>query len=943
MNNWKIFGLIPLLALLLKPVSLKAQSSNILESLYTKQTRKVPVSDSVNLVADVYLPIPKRDIKVPANFGQLGIDSVTIFPKGQQYLVYDSVNGEPAKNPRELPFLLQRTPYNRSGQEGLGLLTFLGYGVAIQNNRGRYESEGVYYPFVSNSWETQAYHPDFNHTLDDRSPSDPTSSNKHADGKVTVDYLVKSAKRNIDTNQDRSIDKQIGLTNGSIGMIGASAAGNTQFQAAASIPALPPDSPGLKSLLPIVATAEYHQSTAFHNGVYRRSLVESWIQGTFLNGLNTDQQVVKQDTSRTNALNTIRDYPQESPKKAAEEAVEYLTTRDFPSGKPAYYPNTPMRADLDISRARLNQQGEPDPKGKVSRYNWLEVPTYHLTGWWDIFINGQINTWQQMAKHTNLDKNLLVIGPWTHQKIGQQAVGDVRFPDNVDKFIGNVDFSGQNFARSLNSELLPWLRTTLNENNYKQIGEPTFVIRATPGFQNAGQVEYKAPAEDYRVGYREMLAFLNGEGSLDDFPVDIKTPFGVSRQTFDIPALEVPGFGAFENIGTNEAPFAETPSVRFYMAGPDESEKYGNYWLSADTFPPKGITVQQQDLYWQGENDLGVRQPQQKGKTTYQHKPGEPIETIGGNNLGLQKNGELNQGPKNLEPFKEATMPDGQSLKWQTKPIADSLAIVGTPKMVMHVSTTYADNTFQEAVTNGHFFVRILDVYPNGRKILVTEGAVNAHARRFARKRAENPDLKHQIPFSQDTTAFSNVKVGQQYELTFNLLPIGYTFADSHRLEVVISSSNFPKYQSAPGLPLDPDSFFRWNPITGDLGDHPSDYNSPKVLEQTVYNGEDQQTKLTLPVWGKQLIKQTNNQGISKLNESSVKVYPNPVAKQLNGKLPDKKEYRVQLHSLRGKILQERLVSGRFQLNLSRLPAGLYFLKVYKENALLDSQKVIKH
>jgi predicted acyl esterase len=142
------------------------QGLSLLNDLYSKKTRKIPVGDSVSLVADVYMPIPKKDIKVPVNVGPLNIDSLTIFPAGQQYLIYDSVNGKAAVNPRELPFLLQRTPYKRSGQEGLGVLAFFGYGVMIQNNRGRYESEGVYYPFVSNTWETQAYHPAFNHALE---------------------------------------------------------------------------------------------------------------------------------------------------------------------------------------------------------------------------------------------------------------------------------------------------------------------------------------------------------------------------------------------------------------------------------------------------------------------------------------------------------------------------------------------------------------------------------------------------------------------------------------------------------------------------------------------------------------------------------------------------------------------------------------------------------
>ena len=933
------------LALVLSPALVQGQVSGLLENLYTKQTRAIPVSDTVSLAADVYLPIPERDIKVPVNLGQFNIDSITVFPKGQQYLVYDSVNGQPAANPRELPFLLQRTPYQRGGQAGLGALTFLGYGIAIQNNRGRFDSEGVYYPFVSNSWETEAYHPGFNHTLDGRDPADPTNSNTHADGRATVKQLVNGLKRRIDTDQDGNTNKQINLSNGSIGMIGGSAAGNTQFQAAASIPPTSPDSPGLKSLLPVVATGEYHQSTAYHNGVYRRSLVETWIQGTFLNGLQTDPADVAQDTTRTNALHTIKDYPQNTPAQAADQAVEYLTSRAFPDGKPGYYPSTPMRSDFDISRALLNEQGQPDPDGQVSRYNWLDVPTYHLTGWWDIFINGQINTWQNMAKYTDLDKNLLVIGPWTHQKIGQQDIGDVRFPDNVDQFTGSLDISSRNFNQVLDSELVPWLRSTLNRNAYKRTGEPTFVLRTTPGFKDAGGIEYKAPATDYRVPYQQMLNFLNGNGSLDNFPVAVKTPFGVDTQRFNIPATQVPGFEGLQNLSAPSESFAETPSVRVYIAGPDGSKQYGNYWLGADTFPVQQQALTQQQLYWQGGAQLGAEEPSRADSATYRHDPSEPLETIGGNNLVLRKNGELNQGPKNLKPFESSTMPAANSLQWQTKAIEDSLSILDTPKMRMHISTNYDDSTFQETLTNTHFFVRVLDVYPDGREIQVTEGAVNAHARNHAAKRADDPALDHQPPFRADTTAFRNLRVNQQYELTFNLLPIGYTFADSHRLKVVITSSNFPKYQTSPGLPLNPDSFFRWNPASGALAQHPSGYTEPKVLENTVYAGSSQQTALSLPVFGKPLQPRPRTADTTRLpsrQQPELTIYPNPVRKRLRGELESPEQHQLLLKSITGKRLRQRRVKGRFALDVSSLPPGMYVLQVQQEGSIERTRKIIK-
>ena len=56
---------------------------------------------------------------------------------------------------------------------------------------------------------------------------------------------------------------------------------------------------------------------------------------------------------------------------------------------------------LNASFAPINSAGESDGAGTFSRYNNLEVPAYHLTGWWDIFIDGQIETYNKIMDNTS--------------------------------------------------------------------------------------------------------------------------------------------------------------------------------------------------------------------------------------------------------------------------------------------------------------------------------------------------------------------------------------------------------------------------------------------------------------------------------------------------------------------------------------------------------------
>src|SRR5262245_27196186 len=52
------------------------------------------------------------------------------------------------ENDGQFPVLLQRTPYDRKGAAGEGReLASHGYIVVIQDTRGRFDSEGEFYPF----------------------------------------------------------------------------------------------------------------------------------------------------------------------------------------------------------------------------------------------------------------------------------------------------------------------------------------------------------------------------------------------------------------------------------------------------------------------------------------------------------------------------------------------------------------------------------------------------------------------------------------------------------------------------------------------------------------------------------------------------------------------------------------------------------------------------
>ncbi|MDB4655494.1 CocE/NonD family hydrolase, partial [Flavobacteriales bacterium] len=172
-------------------VILNGQIDNLLE-FCTPFTEEFVMSDSVKLMTDVYLPVMRDCLMVPisidipseiqAIFGSDPIEyNLELIPRGTQYIIYDSLNGEPNPNPYQLPLVLTRTPYDKGDLDAAEapIMNLLGYAFAKQDQRGRYASEGVYLPLTSDGWDKGVYHPNFQHVLDATDPNDPKNGNRH--------------------------------------------------------------------------------------------------------------------------------------------------------------------------------------------------------------------------------------------------------------------------------------------------------------------------------------------------------------------------------------------------------------------------------------------------------------------------------------------------------------------------------------------------------------------------------------------------------------------------------------------------------------------------------------------------------------------------------------------------------------------------------------------
>ena len=143
------------------------------------------------------------------------------------------------------PVLLTRTPYDKNNSADFGRMGALrGFMVVVQDVRGRYTSEGEWYPFK--------------HEIND--------------GYDTVEWAA-----------------ALPHSNGKVGMFSGSYVGATQMLAAISHP------PHLAGICPIVTASNYHENWTYQGGAFEQWFNESWTSGLAQDTLN---RVIRE---RTNA------------------------------------------------------------------------------------------------------------------------------------------------------------------------------------------------------------------------------------------------------------------------------------------------------------------------------------------------------------------------------------------------------------------------------------------------------------------------------------------------------------------------------------------------------------------------------------------------------------------------------------------------------------------
>ncbi|MBM4043991.1 MAG: CocE/NonD family hydrolase, partial [Planctomycetes bacterium] len=203
------------------------------------------------------------------------------------------------------------------------------------------------------------------------------------------------------------------------------------------------------------------------------------------------------------------------------------------------------------------------------------------------------------------------------------------------------------------------------------------------------------------------------------------------------------------------------PPVRYLQMG-------ANTWRHAPDWPP---TYAEQVYYLRAGGQLALDKPGQEEPDTFVYDPHDPVPTVGGSNVELKaivkqkrlQDMSLDAGPQDLRERVESRK---DVLAYTTAALVQDLDVAGVVKVRLQVSSDREDTDFA---------VWLTDVYPDGRSMLVTDGIWRMRYR--------------------DSLVKSEAMVPDRiYEVTVPLEATAQSFLKGHRLRILVSSSNYPRF-----------------------------------------------------------------------------------------------------------------------------------------------------
>lgn len=246
--------------------------------------------------------------------------------------------------------------------------------------------------------------------------------------------------------------------------------------------------------------------------------------------------------------------------------------------------------------------------------------------------------------------------------------------------------------------------------------------------------------------------------------------------------------------------FDRWPRVKYFLMG-------SNVWRGSDVWPPALMRPQAWYLHSAGHANsasgdglLSLEPAAEEPPDTYVYDPRDPTPTVGGATL---MHPSLRSGAFDQQVV-EARV---DVLAYTTPPLEQPVTLAGPVAATLYVATDGPDTDF---------VARLVDVYPDGRAMSLTDGVTRL---RYRTGMAAPAGL---------------VEAGRVYEISIDLWATAVTFLPGHQIRLEVTSSNFPRWERNPNTGEDASTATTWRAARQTIlhdAEHPSHVTLPLLSE----------------------------------------------------------------------------------------------------------------
>ena len=302
--------------------------------------------------------------------------------------------------------------------------------------------------------------------------------------------------------------------------------------------------------------------------------------------------------------------------------------------------------------------------------------------------------------------------------------------------------------------------------HFDKMNVPCFTIGSWYDFMNQGSIgsfqgrQHKGGQQSR--GAQQLLVgpWLHGRRNKGNKVAELAYP---ENAALDVHGMMVRWFDHYLKGIYNKV--EDEAVVRYYVMGAlGEKDAPGNTWRTAKDFPPKSKST---SLFLASDGKLSAAQPDgaaksETGATSYISDPNHPMQIPGRGFPGARD-------ARGFEKQKEVRT-------FTTEPLTKPVEWTGRVHAEVYVSSTAKDTDL---------IVRISDVYPDGRSILIVDYPLRA---------------RYREGFDKEVL----MKPGSVYKIAYPIGWMSQIFNKGHRIRVTVASTGAPFYEPNPqtGEPL---------------------------------------------------------------------------------------------------------------------------------------------